>query len=138
MRIAVLSGTVGVALAIGAVAGLGMTPMARAELPPNLQTINVYHSSFTPSMMWDASGVVVTLVNRDSIPHTIVLYRQRLKTSFSATLQPGERYTVSEPLTCTGTCGNASYAFADANTSYVSAGYCYSFCARLSIYNTGS
>jgi plastocyanin len=122
---------------LAVILALSTGALARAETPANVQTIDFYRSSFTPSMMWDASGVVVTLVNRDSSPHTIALYRQRIKMAFSATIQPGERYTVPEPLTCTETCANASYVFADADRSYVSAGYCYSFCARLSVYNTG-
>ena len=135
MRIAVLSGAVGMALAFGTVAGLGMAPTARAELPPNVQTINVYRSSFTPSMMWDMSGVVVTLVNRDYSSHNIVLYKDFVRTSFAVTLAPGQRYTLSEPLTCDGDCYNATYVFADANRSYISSGYCYSFCGRLWIDN---
>jgi hypothetical protein len=135
MRLAVLSVTLGVAVAFGAVAGLGTVPTARAELPPNVQTINVYRSSFSPSMMWDMSGVVVTLVNRDSIPHNIVLYRDFVRTSLAVTLASGQRYTLSEPLTCTGDCYNATYVFADANRSNVSSGYCNSFCGRLWIDN---
>jgi hypothetical protein len=138
MRKASFSIALGVALALGAVAGPGVTAEARAELPANLQTINVYSSSFSPSMMWDASGVVVTLVNRDWIPHRIVLYRSYTLTSFDVTLEPGQRYTVPEPLTCSGSCYNAPYAFVDADRSVVYDGYCSSFCARLWIYNNGT
>jgi hypothetical protein len=84
--------------------------------------------------MWDASGVMVTLVNADTIAHRIVLYRGKTPTSFSVTLAPGQWYSLSEPLSCLAGCYNANYTFADANLSYMYAGSCYSFCARVSVY----
>jgi hypothetical protein len=41
-------------------------------------------------------------------------------------------------LTCDAGCYSASYTFRDANLSYVYGGYCYSFCARVYVYNTGA
>jgi hypothetical protein len=138
MRKASFFAAVGTALVLTVGAAFGGSGEARAEVPPQLQTINVYRSSFTPSMMWDASGVIVTLVNRDWISHRIVLYRSYALTSFEVTLAPGQRYRVPEPLTCTDTCYNAPYAFADADLSVVDDGYCSSFCARLWVYNNGT
>jgi hypothetical protein len=84
----------GVVLVLGAVGGLSTASQARADGPPNVRTIWIYRSSFTPSMSQEGSGVVVTLVNQDTIPHRIVLYRASTPQSFDVTIQPGEWYTV--------------------------------------------
>jgi plastocyanin len=124
-------------LAVGAASA--DTTNAGAAAPPNVKTISVYRSSFTPSMLYAASGLVVTLANQDSITHRIVLYRGTAQTSFDVTLSPGEWYTSSTPLTCSGTCSSVTYTYRDANLSNVDAsGYCNSFCARLYVYNNGT
>jgi hypothetical protein len=127
----------GAVLSLGAIGGLGAAPQARADLPPNVQTVNIYRTSFSPSMMWDPSGVVVTFVNRDSIPHRIVSYvRSSTAWSLDVTLAPGERYTHPEALTCDGGCFTAAYLFRDANLSVVtSSGYCLSLCGWLWVDN---
>jgi hypothetical protein len=138
MKKASLAIVLGAVLMLSAAVGVAGTSDARAASPPNVQTIWIYRSSFTPSMMWDASGVMVTLVNEDTIAHRIVLYRGSTPTSFNVTLAPGQWYSVSEPLSCLAGCYNATYTFRDANLSYVYAGSCYSFCARLYVrYNGG-
>ena len=60
-------------------------------------------------------------------------------TRLRVTLSPGEWYTSSQPLTCTGSCYSVTYTYRDADRSSVDpTGYCNSFCARLYIYNSGS
>jgi hypothetical protein len=137
MRKASLSVVLGAMLVLSAAVGIVGTKAAKAS--PNVETIWVYRSSFTPNMMNDASGVVVTLVNQDSISHHIVLYRKYTRMPFEVTLSPGEWYQSPEPLTCTGTCSTAAYTYRDADLSTADVrGYCTTFCARLWVYNTGA
>jgi len=139
MRKALLATVLGAVLVLSAGFGIVGSTDARASAPPNVKTIWVYRSSFTPSMMYAASGVVVTLVNQDSIAHRIVLWRGYTPTSFDVTLAPGQWYTSSEPLTCSGTCSSVTYTYRDADRSSVDpSGYCNSFCARLYVYNNGT
>jgi plastocyanin len=139
MRKVSLSGALVVMLMLSGAAVVAGTNNARAAAPPNVKTISVYRSSFTPSLLYPASGVVVTLVNRDSIAHRIVLYRGYSPTSVDVTLSPGERYTSSVPLTCTGSCSSVTYTYRDADLSSVDpSGYCNSFCSRAYVYNNGS
>jgi hypothetical protein len=139
MRKASLSVVLGAMLVLSAAVGIVGTKAAHAGAPPNVETISVFRSSFMPSMMNDASGVVVTLVNEDSISHHIVLYRKYTRMPFEVTLSPGQWYQSPEPLTCTGSCSTAAYTYRDANLSRVDpTGYCTSFCARLWVYNTGA
>jgi plastocyanin len=138
MRNASLRIALGAALLLSATVGVTGTSAAHAG-STTPKTIWVYRSSFTPSMIQNATGVVVTLVNQDTISHRIVLYRGSTRTSFDVTLAPGQRYTGSEPLTCTGSCYSVTYSYRDANRSSVdSTGYCNSFCARVSVYNDGT
>jgi hypothetical protein len=131
-----------VATALGGLVLLGATvgiAGAKAAAPPNVQTISVYRSLFSPSMLTGTNGLVVTLVNRDTISHRIVLYRGSSPTSFDVTLAPGQRYTSTSPLSCTGSCTTVTYTYRDAYLSSVSStGYCNSFCARIYLYNDGS
>jgi hypothetical protein len=136
MRKAPVATALGTLLLLGATVGL---TAARAAAPPNVTTISVYRSVFTPSMLTGANGLVVTLENRDTISHRIVLYRGYTPTSFDVTLSPGQRYTSPSPLSCTGSCVTVTYTYRDANLSSVSStGYCNSFCARIYLYNNGT
>jgi len=138
MRKAPVATALGTLLLLGATVGL---TAARAAAPPNVTTISVYRSVFTPSMLTGTNGLVVTLVNRDTISHRIVLYRGRTNspTSFDVTLSPGQRYTSPSPLSCTGSCVTVTYTYRDASLSSVSpTGYCNTFCARIYLYNDGS
>src|SRR5882672_2797160 len=137
MRKASLSVVLGAMLVLSAAVGIVGTQAAKATA--NVETIWVYRSSFTPNMMNDASGVVVTLVNQDSISHHIVLYRKYTRMPFEVTLAPGQWYQSPEPLPCTENCTTAANTYRVANLSRVDpTGYCSSFCARLWVYNTGA
>jgi hypothetical protein len=136
MRKTPVATALGVLLLLGAAVGVAG---ARAAAPPNVTTISVYRSTFTPSMLTGTNGLVVTLVNRDTISHRIVLYRGSSPTSFDVTLSPGQRYVSPTPLSCTGSCTTVTFSYRDANLSSVSAtGYCNTFCSRIYLYNNGS
>src|SRR5436309_2926751 len=131
-----LAALLGAVLVLSAASGTAGTRAAHATATKNVW---VYRSSFTPSMMYANSGVVVTLANQDTISHRIVLYRGYTPTSFDVTLAPGQWYTSSQPLTCSGTCSSVTYTYRDADRSSVDpSGYCNSFCARLYVYNNGT
>jgi plastocyanin len=138
MRKALLAIALGAVFALSAAVGIVGTRDAHARAM-NGKTIWVYRSSFTPSMIQNATGVVVTLVNQDTVAHRIILYRGSTRTSFDVMLSPGQWYTSPEPLTCTGTCYQVAYSYRDANRSSIDpSGYCNSFCARVYVYNDGS
>ena len=138
MRKGSLAILLGAVLTLSAAAGLAGTKDAHARVL-NGRTIWVYRSSFTPSYIQNATGVVMTLVNQDSVAHRIILYRGSTRTSFDVTLSPGQWYTSPTPLTCTGSCYQVAYSFRDADRSSIDpTGYCNSFCARVYVYNDGS
>ena len=138
MRKATLASVLGAVLVLSAAVGIVGTRAAHARAM-NGKTIWVYRSSFTPSMVQNATGLVVTLVNQDTIAHHIILYRGYTPTSFDVTLSPGEWYTSPDPLTCTGSCYQVAYSYRDADRSSIApSGYCNSFCARVYVYNDGT
>jgi hypothetical protein len=112
---------------------------AHAAYPPNVLTVSVYRSVFSPSMTTGTNGLVITLVNRDAITHRIVLDRERTRTSFDVTLAPGQRYTSPSPLSCTGNCSTVTYTYRDATLSRLDpTGYCNSFCFRVYLHANGT
>src|SRR5438445_2415433 len=138
MRKATLAIALGAVLVLSATVGIAGTRDANARAMRG-RTIWVYRSSFTPSMIYAASGTTITLVNQDTISHRIVLDRGYGKTSFDVTLAPGQWYTSSQPLTCSGSCSTVTYTYRDANLSNVdSTGFCTSFCADVYVYNNGT
>jgi plastocyanin len=138
MRKASLAVALGALLVVSAAVGITGTRAARAAMPPNVKTVSVYRSMFSPNMMSAPSGVVVTLVNRDTIAHNIVLDRAYQPTSYSVTLAPGQRYKV-DPLLCSSSCWSTTYTFRDADRSAVAPnGFCNSFCADIDVYYNGT
>ena len=106
---------------------------------PNVLTVSVYRSVFSPSMTTGTNGLVITLVNRDTISHRIVLDRGRTGTSFDVTLSPGQRYTSPQPLSCSGGCSTVTYTYRDANLSRLDpTGYCNSYCFRVYLHADGT
>ena len=112
---------------------------AHAAYPPNVLTVSVYRSVFSPSMTTGTNGLVITLVNRDTVSHHIVLDRERTHTSFDVTLAPGQRYTSPSPLSCSGNCSTVTYTYRDASLSHLDpTGYCNSFCFRVYLHANGT